>query len=207
MITAFLKEQGLVKIPSARTLYRLLAVLPAASTKAMRGVNNTAEAAWRAFDTLLSAISELKNTGLNEETTTQLTGCVNVLKNYFKHYFTYQITWDNPCRDHCAQHALSDLDPHFHGTCTIVHSETCEHCDNLKVVIESLLGATSSLMSTIGQHKHDIIVYDVETAHADIFAYKSHIMRAFAQNSSWQILKDQLQENVVFITSDWAMKW
>jgi hypothetical protein len=40
MIPEYLRQHGFTKIPSESTLYRFLAVMPAASTKEMRGVNN-----------------------------------------------------------------------------------------------------------------------------------------------------------------------
>jgi hypothetical protein len=40
MIPEYLRQHGFTKIPSESTLYRFLAVMPAALTKEMRGVNN-----------------------------------------------------------------------------------------------------------------------------------------------------------------------
>jgi hypothetical protein len=77
----------------------------------------------------------------------------------------------------------------------------------LSTLIETLLGSADSCQNYFEPLEFEELVYTIEEAHKDIFEFKCHVLRTFSQNAAWNELKDAQEPGVVFVTSDWAMKW
>ena len=73
----------------------------------------------------------------------------------------------------------------------------------------SLLGALKYVEenNVVTQIDIDEISYSIEDAYLSINRYKSHLMRAFAQNSFWQSLLLQEKLDHVIAQQDWSMNF
>ena len=73
----------------------------------------------------------------------------------------------------------------------------------------SLLGALKYVEENnlVTQIDIDELSYSIEDAYLSIIRYKSHLMRAFAQNSFWQSLLLQEKLNHVIAQQDWSMNF
>ena len=73
----------------------------------------------------------------------------------------------------------------------------------------SLLGALKHVEenNVVTQIDIDEISYSIEDAYLSIKRYKSHLMRAFAQNSFWQSLLLQEKLDHVIAQQDWSMNF
>ena len=73
----------------------------------------------------------------------------------------------------------------------------------------SLLGALKYVEenNVVTQIDIDEISYSIEDAYLSIKRYKSHLMRAFAQNSFWQSLLLQEKFDHVIAQQDWSMNF
>ena len=73
----------------------------------------------------------------------------------------------------------------------------------------SLLGALKKVEENnlVTQIDIDEISYSIEDAYLSINRYKSHLMRAYAQNSFWQSLLLQEKLDHVIAQQDWSMNF
>lgn len=108
--------------------------------------------------------------------------------------------------DHCSTHALSDSkEDHFKGTCSHSHDQYCMQCEILKEVLESI--ETCFVHCGINGEELDDLTYSCRQAADCIKAWKAHQLRSCRQDEARTSILDNLHENSVHITQDWAMKF
>lgn len=110
--------------------------------------------------------------------------------------------------DHCCTYALSDTKEEcFTATCDHKHDHCCSPCEKLK----SSLASTENLISTakINLHKdeQDDMMFTLQQSIKAINAWKAHQLRSVKQDKARTDIVDQLDEEEVLITQDWAMKF
>ena len=72
-----------------------------------------------------------------------------------------------------------------------------------------LLGAVKQVAgeNSVSQKEIDELTYNIEESYHSIHRYKCHLMRAFAQNSSWQSLLSEEKLNHAIGQQDWSMNF
>ena len=108
--------------------------------------------------------------------------------------------------DHCSTYALSDSkeDP-FKGTCNHLHDQCCMQCEILKEVLESI--ENCFVDCSINGEELDDLTYSCRQAVDCIKAWKAHHQRSCRQDEARTSILDNLHENSIHITQDWAMKF
>ena len=108
--------------------------------------------------------------------------------------------------DHCSTYALSDSkeDP-FKGTCNHSNDQYCMQCEMLKEVLENV--ETCFVDCDIDREELDDLTYSCCQAVECIKAWKAHQLRSCRQDEARTSILDNLHENSVHITQDWAMKF
>ena len=126
---------------------------------------------------------------------------------YFRGHFRYQLRWSDECQDHCLSWALSDpTDEAFATQCDHEHPKDCFHCQNLRLIIGGLMSLLESFKSQLGDIVYDDEKFILEKSYTKILDYKKHCIRAAAQGGSWESLLDSMDETMVLVIVDWAMK-
>lgn len=108
--------------------------------------------------------------------------------------------------DHCSTHALSDSkeDP-FKSACSHLHDQSCMQCEILKDVLENI--ENCFVDCGINQEELDDLTYSCRQAVDSIKAWKAHQLRCSRQDEARTSILDNLDENSVHVTQDWAMKF
>ena len=90
-ISSHLRENGFENIPSRSTILRILAAMPAAKAKELRGVNTTVEESRKAFQRIINVIEDLQFLaaaqtvqGVTDESLDNLIFCTKTASQYFK---------------------------------------------------------------------------------------------------------------------------
>ena len=108
--------------------------------------------------------------------------------------------------DHCSTYALSDnKEDSFKGTCNHSHDQYCMQCEILKEVLESV--ENCFVDCGINGEELDDLKYSCRQAVDCIKAWKAHQLRSCRQDEARTSILDNLHENSVHITQDWAMKF
>ena len=210
-IQAHLRSLGLT-VPSQSFLFKFLSNLPAASTKEMRGVNNTQEDAMRAF-TMLENIVDVYaiDCNLSEDQRINLKSCLASSKTYLKTQYFDHLSINSPVLSHCVSCSVSDENDNakFKAPCQNKHQTiTCEHCE--------LIYDTIAVLKTLMEKYRDeevLSVYDaavvekrLNDAQAAIHQYQSHLIKVYTQEKLWQDLMEKRDSEVAFYEADWGMK-
>jgi hypothetical protein len=204
---AFVKEQG-YNPPSTTFLFRILRLMPAASTRDMRGVSFVKEEFYRAIPKLKEIADKTAAKGADPIMVDELKTCVNTLHSYYRNNLAFELSLDDSCAEHCVGHALSDPNnPLLTRKCVNDHSDECHHCRMGPKIIKAFQGFLEHMKDKFEAGDFYQICKDVKAADLAIKEYKHSTMRSFAQNSEWIRLKDEMDPTTVFVTCDWAMKW
>lgn len=113
------------------------------------------------------------------------------------------------CADHCRQFALSDAnDEDFRQTCSHQHTELCDNCEDLKLVLSEIKQEIQgNSWSPYSNDQRDDLAYDFEQAKSDILIWKAHIVRSINQEKAKQDILKKADPNAALIIMDWAMKF
>ena len=106
-------------------------------------------------------------------------------------------------KDHCKIFALSDKEDCFKSTCTHVHDNMCQNCEQISEILTSI----QQLVQKGNSVNKDINVYKIDQAVLNITAWKQHIIRARNQDGAKSILMDTMSSAEVLLVVDWAMKY
>ena len=106
--------------------------------------------------------------------------------------------------DHCTSYALSDPNesPRDHP-----HTEVCDRCEMLKLVLEEIDGALTAQSVNLSQGAKEELSFKVKQAKNAILAWKSHLLRSVDQDAAQLDALDLLDESSVLLVQDWAMKF
>lgn len=205
----FCTEEEFVPISRA-TLFRILEVREASQRKSLQGLDNTAADGSTSFSTMEKIAQQLTQVGVDKKWSQDVIKNLQKAKLYLKSEYKVhcQVT-SSPCADHCRPFALSDpVDGDFQMKCTHKHTMTCELCENISSILEEL-------RCKIKDHKHfsftednrEDLLHDFQEAYANIYKWKSHILRSVNQEKAKQEVLEKLDETMVLIVFDWAMKF
>ena len=182
------------------------------SEKSFQGLDNTAADGSAGFHTIELIIDDLEKGGLNGQWCKEVKEKLKDAKRYLKTgYRIHCQPEEAECPDHCRKFALSDKeDPDFQESCSHLHLETCENCENLKGVLNDVEGRIrGSSWNPYSKEQQDDLLYDFKQARSDILMWKAHLVRSVNQEAAKQ---DQLKmisnnPNSAIIAMDWAMKF
>ena len=118
------------------------------------------------------------------------------------------ISKESSVADHCRSYALSDpINPDFQATCAHEHTDYCDRCNQLQDVFTSI----DEALMVIPEDSEDVkeqLVFIVEKAKQNIYAWKAHQLRSINQDEARFTLGDcQLDDKSVHLVQDWAMKF
>ena len=148
-IQSFLQDQEF-KVPNERTIKRILVKMPAATEKALSGINQVLDDSRKAFAKLLSFVEFLKNKNTIRENYSDmdlesLKKSIETALFYIKSYHAHNLSLHSNIRSHCVSLGFSDAkQANFQSECATIddeefHNEGCDHCDlipKLFIVIE-----------------------------------------------------------------------
>ena len=209
LIQQYLRDRGFEKIPSRTSIFRILSRMPAASISALRGVDTTTELAMRSFQKLHEILDSLKDTrgGIEKEEYESLKKCIDSSKLYLKSSYYRNLSMHSPIASHCVSRACSSKEEEFKQTCPSDHTETCEHCMNIRDLFRSFLGLLKKKRPDFDDDFNYVeSEHEVNLANERVMAYQNHILRTWIQNAKWNDLLYNLKPGVAMVTSDWAMK-
>ena len=134
-IASHLRQNNFKNIPSRSTILRILAAMPAAKAKELRGVNTTVEESRKAFQRLVNVIEEFQLLaaqgtvpGVTDESLDNLIFCVKTASQYYKSHFVYNLASESTIASHCISCACSDPSNPVYLGCKKDHdhSDTCK---------------------------------------------------------------------------------
>ena len=110
--------------------------------------------------------------------------------------------------DHCTSYALSDPNESvYQSPCDHQHTEVCDRCEMLKLVLEEIDGALTAQSVNLSQGAKEELSFKVKQAKNAILAWKSHLLRSVNQDAARLHVLDLLDESSVLLLQDWAMKF
>ena len=110
--------------------------------------------------------------------------------------------------DHCTSYALSDPNESvYQSPCDHQHTEVCDRCEMLKLVLEEIDGALTAQSVNLSQGAKEELSFKVKQAKNAILAWKSHLLRSVNQDAARLHVLDLLDESSVLLVQDWAMKF
>ena len=94
----------------------------------------------------------------------------------------------------------------FRSQCTIYHDTSCQFCEIVPMVGQTILGLLEEIKFQIGE---DSLLYreskfDVKGSIRKIRNFANNAMRNVVSNNEWQNLMDMKNPNQVFCTFDWV---
>ena len=161
------------------------------------------------FEKLRSITKDLKTFGLTEKNASEILKCIDSAQTYLRSQFGHKISLESHTASHCALFSVSDpTDPTLKHICSVPHNESCESCDLMVNIVQALEGVIYVAKGNdMGTEAYNEFLFDLREAHKKIWAYKCQILRAYVQSRFWDDLMSRKEEDVVFITLDYAMKW
>ena len=108
--------------------------------------------------------------------------------------------------DHCIVYSLNDAsDKDYQKKCNHIHNDSCDQCEALQ---ETILDIEShiSRCQFIGADQ-DEVSYVCKTSKLAIQSWKCHILRSLNQDQARLDILEILDDEMVFIVNDWAMKF
>ncbi|XP_076090309.1 uncharacterized protein LOC143062528 [Mytilus galloprovincialis] len=183
------------------TMYKILTDCSASVRQSMEGLDYYISEGSRAFTDLTETVEQLDLT-LDEKKKT-LDNLV-VAKHYLKTDYKLHVNTSSSIADHCCSYALSEEKGPFCQKCdNHSHTDECQQC--------SFVDETLSFISKSAIERHwdnpEAVLFKVEKAIADIYEWKSHILRSKNQEKARQAVVNCLGENEAFMVADWAMKF
>ena len=107
-IACHLRQNNFKNIPSRSTILRILAAMPAAKSKELRGVNTTVEEARKAFQRLVNVVEDFQFLaaqgtvpGVTDESLDNLIFCIKTSSQYYKSHFVYNLATESTIASHC----------------------------------------------------------------------------------------------------------
>ena len=197
------------EIPAQPTLLKILANLPAKTTKAMAGIDDLQEKAMRSFEDLVCITKDLKQYGLPKEHSDDLISCIAASKTYLKLYYKGNLDIHSDIASHCVSYALSDQESkEFNVYCPEgdEHNKKCSHCEAINDLFQSIRGVVKKYHGQKTSLEFREMLHKIEQASQNIYDYRGHIVRTLAQSFEWDKLREEVKPNVAFATLDWAMK-
>ena len=108
--------------------------------------------------------------------------------------------------DHCSVYALSDpTDEVLCAGCYDSHDGSCPHCELLKTVLKEVGDAVAD--ASLSEDERDDLWYTFQQYKQAIESGKAHQLRSLQQDKARTELLERLDEMMVLVTQDWAMKW
>ena len=214
------------KVPSPRTLFKILALMPATGGKEMKGINNTLEEERKAITRLTEIVEELEDLfesnkdSTMDNTIQRLKEGIAVMGNYLKYYFPHNLSLDSTCIDHCCRFSTSDKntkvkDKHmpFRSVCDHPHpeNERCNYCKilpNLMQELEMTIDYAQKYCETLLSKTQILEMrHDSKMARKSIENYKDHLRRHHVQALDIEkLFKEKEDGTRVIVTIDFAMK-
>ena len=116
---------------------------------------------------------------------------------------------DSSIPDHCRQYALSDpKEKDFQASCDHEHKLTCDRCEELFAVLREVDDGISKLARTsVSDDMKEELLYTANQSRQHILAWKAHLLRSVNQDEARLDVIDSLDETVVLLVEDWAMKF
>ena len=211
-IMAHLRGLGL-PVPSASFIFKFLTYLPAASTKEMRGVNNTQEDAMRAFQTLDDIVEQFaEKCSLPEDERLNLKSCLSSCKMYLKTKYYDNLSFNSPILSHCVSCSVSDPNdnPKFKAECENKHqSIKCDKCEMVHDTMDVLMNLMEKYRDEgiLSIYESAVIYKRIQDSQMAIYQYQIHLIKVFTQENLWQHLKDKRDPTIAFLVADWGMKF
>ena len=111
--------------------------------------------------------------------------------------------------DHCRAYALSDpKEKDYQIICPHDHLEICDRCDLLASVVTAIHGALEKMSDSNGSSDVAEELNFIEgQARQNIWAWKAHLLRCVNQDEARLEIIDSLNETLVLLVQDWAMKF
>ena len=128
--------------------------------------------------------------------------------NLITFYTQVHIVEASNVADHCCTYALSSSkEEPFLSKCDHSHDQFCSSCEELKFVLSSIESALTTVGSSFSENDRDDMIFSFRLATQQITAWKAHQLRSVQQDKARTEVLEQLDENAVLITQDWAMKF
>ena len=110
--------------------------------------------------------------------------------------------------DHCRVFALSDpKEKEFQEQCDHSHRDACDRCDQLVSTICDIESSLATQAGNLLPSVNEELAFTVKQAKANIFAWKSHILRHIHQDVARVDVLETRDESSVLVVQDWAMKY
>ena len=210
-IQEHLKGLGL-PVPSSSFLFKFLALLPAASLKEMKGVNNTQEDAMRAYSALENVVETYASKcDLTDEEERNLNIRLSVSKTYLKTQYYNNLSVNDPIISHCVSCSVSDQDHKSKFFVPCEHDHKAEKCDKCELPYQTIDIMKALLHSykndnMLSEYQAAVIEKRLSDSYAAIFNYQTHLIKVYTQEQEWCRLMNEKDPQVAFYQGDWGMK-
>ncbi|XP_078372779.1 uncharacterized protein LOC144656433 [Oculina patagonica] len=193
---------------SDSTMLRVLSECSASVRKSLQGLDYLAADGSRAFDTLAEIIEVVSSKADGgKKWADEMRETLKEGKFYLKGDYKVHVNDQSHVADHCTVFALSDKsDADFRKECDHSHDEVCDQCEALSAAIEDVKKVVQNAAFDSIDDKEEYLYLCHTAAHA-IQAWKCHQLRSVRQDQARLDVIESLNEERVFIVSDWAMKF
>ena len=189
-------------------MFRILEVREASQRVSLQGLDNTAADGADALSLLDHIAEQLIEVDVERKWSQDISRRLQNGKLYLKtEYKVHCQLESSQCADYCRFFALSDpTDKDFQSTHE--HNMICESCENINTTLEEIrFMIHNHKHSSFTQDRRDDLLHDFEEARTNIYKWKAHVLHSVNQERAKEAVLDKLDDTVVLIVIDWAMKF
>lgn len=190
---------------SKSSLLRILKYLPAPNRKSVQGLDYFTYSGLEAIDELLEVV--MGGSAFHQDSQQEVAMKLKQAKQYLRGDFKVNVQVESTVPDHCMSHALADgRNPLLNKVCTHAHDAACSRCEQVKDVLGDIQRAVSRARFSDDNEKAKVL-YKTTDAIESILEWKRHQLRTVYLDREKQKVVEDLSQDTVFITLDWAMKF
>ena len=195
---------------SKSTIARILKVLPHRSTEALTNVNPFQAKAMKRFKQLKEVVELLDNHGAfaTPEIRKALLEVLDDSHYYMKSILKHEVSRTSEVLSHCTLYGLNDGTKTCSEKCDHQHSEVCDVCNNVPMIIKVVDNVLEENQDKISKLQYNTSKFVTWKAWEDISKFHGHILMSQNQNKFWstQGEKDNNGE-VAFAVADFPQQY
>lgn len=201
----YCQEVGYERLSNS-SLWRIIRRCEASQRKAISGLDNITANGLNAIDSFQEILDNLASYDLSQTWVNSMKTRVGQAGVYLKMQYRQHLSLQSQCADHCIAYALSDgSDSLLTKKCDHIHDVKCDDCESIKSLEADIMEKVVKLEAPL--RIIDELRHDTHTAGTSIYRWRSHILRAYRQDTAKHDILLQMSNSAGMLFLDFAMKF
>ncbi|XP_063436619.1 uncharacterized protein LOC134718051 [Mytilus trossulus] len=191
---------------SLSSYMRILHAIGPNVRKCMKGLDNYAADGAKAIESLQKIADLFGRLDKGKEWQDKMCKLLTSSKQYLKLEYKTHVVKESEVADHCCTFALSDGTKDYTSSCSHLHQNSCNQCEELDTVLECLMGVSKTITYDNDDQRDDTM-YTISESVRAVHEWKKHILRSVNQDIARKSVLENLKEDEMLVERDWAMKF